>query len=459
MLVLGGGITGLTLGYLTGLPVFEANHHAGGICSSYYVRPAGDRAPMPEPPRDQEAYRFEVGGGHWLWSREPSILDFISSFTSVKRYDRNSAVYFPESGRWVPYPIQYHLSSLDPEVAQAALEEILNAGIGPVETMLDWFRSHFGPTLTRLFFEPHNALYTAGLLDKIAPQDAYKSPVDRRAVLRGAMKSSHRAGYNASFVYPKDGLDALVRALASRCEVHYGKVAERIEVSTRRVHFRDGSVVEYDTLISTLPLNQMLVMTGLQVDEEPDPYTSVLVLNIGAKRGKNFPAPHWVYVPQSKSGFHRLGFYSNVDDHFLPRSYRGRASHAAIYVERAFPGGGGKPDDATMERYAQSVIDELHEWGFIEDVEVISRNWVEVGYCWRRPGSQWQSKAIHLLRDHGIYQVGRFALWTTQGIADSMKQAFALADELVSKSATPKPGARRRVFGQPTPESVFGHEA
>lgn len=459
MFVVGGGVTGLTLGYLTGLPVFEGNHHAGGICCSYYVRPVGDRTPLSEPPRDQEAYRFEVGGGHWLWSRESSILDFMSSFTPVKRYDRNSTVYFPETERWVPYPIQYHLSALDPEISQAALEEILNAGNEPAETMFDWFQCHFGPTLTRLFFEPHNALYTAGLLYEIAPQDAYKSPVDRRAVLRGAMKTSHRAGYNASFVYPKEGLDAFVRALASRCEIHYGKMVERIDAETRRLYFRDGSALQYDTLISTLPLNQMLAMTALQLDEEPDPYTSVLVLNIGAKRGKRFPQVHWLYVPRSRSGFHRVGFYSNVDEHFLPRSYRGRGSHAALYVERAFPGGAGKPDEATMQRYANSVIDELREWGFIEDVEVISPNWVEVGYCWRRPGSQWRSKAIRLLRDHGIYQVGRFALWTTQGIADSITQAFVLADELTPRTNRTKADARSFIAGRSRLEGVIGYEA
>ncbi len=36
--ILGGGITGLSAGIASGLPVFEAVDTPGGICSSYYVR-------------------------------------------------------------------------------------------------------------------------------------------------------------------------------------------------------------------------------------------------------------------------------------------------------------------------------------------------------------------------------------------------------------------------------------
>ena len=37
--ILGGGMTGLAAGYVSGLPVYEATQEPGGICCSYYVRP------------------------------------------------------------------------------------------------------------------------------------------------------------------------------------------------------------------------------------------------------------------------------------------------------------------------------------------------------------------------------------------------------------------------------------
>ena len=66
---------------------------------------------------------------------------------------------------------------------------------------------------------PFHELYTAGLWREIAPQDAYKSPVDIELAARGARESTPRAGYNATFLYPVDGLSGLAGKLAESCEI------------------------------------------------------------------------------------------------------------------------------------------------------------------------------------------------------------------------------------------------
>ena len=70
--VLGGGVTGLAAGLSSGLPVFEAMTDPGGICSSYYVRP-GEKTRLAQAPADGEAYRFEIGGGHWIFGGDPGV--------------------------------------------------------------------------------------------------------------------------------------------------------------------------------------------------------------------------------------------------------------------------------------------------------------------------------------------------------------------------------------------------
>lgn len=42
-----------------------------------------------------------------------------------------------------------------------------------------------------------------------------------------------------------------------------------------------------------------------------------------------------LYNPDAKSGFHRVGFYSNVDCSFQPKSARQANEGVSIYVERA----------------------------------------------------------------------------------------------------------------------------
>lgn len=421
-MILGAGITGLSAGWSSGLPIYEAEEEPGGICSSYYIRP-GDTTRLHHVPKDGEAYRFEVGGGHWIFGGDPLVLQFISSLTSIRSYVRKSSVFFPAQGLFVPYPIQHHLGHLGKEVAIRALTEILTGTKRTPRTMAEWIEDSFGPTLTKIFFGPFHELYTAGLWKQIAPQDSYKSPVSIPLAVQGAFDRTPPVGYNATFVYPVEGLNTLAQRMAEQCKIHYGKRVVRIDVSRKEVIFSDGDGVFYELLISTLPLNKMVEMTGLEIDEPPDPYTSVLVLNIGAERGTECPSDHWVYVPESRAGFHRVGFYSNVDALFLPRSAQINQSRVSIYVERSFRGG-EHPTHADIENYKKLVMQELKEWGWIGEVEVVDSSWIEVAYTWSWPGSNWRHKALAALERHGIYQVGRYGRWVFQGIADSIRDGF-----------------------------------
>jgi protoporphyrinogen oxidase len=423
-MILGGGVTGLAAGYASGLPVYEAEAVPGGICSSYYVRP-GTAGRLYEAPGDGEAYRFEIGGGHWIFGGDPAVLRFIGRQTPVRAYRRRAAVYFAGQGLYVPYPLQYHLGYLGEELATRALAEMLAPAPGPCATMAEWLEAHFGPTLLERFFGPFHARYTAGLWTEIAPQDAYKTPVDPALARQGARGETPAAGYNVSFVYPEAGLDALARGIAGRADVRYGRRAVAVDPARKTVAFAGGDEWPYDVLVSTVPLRAMAVLCGLETGVPPDPYTSVLVLNLGAVRGAACPGDHWLYVPDSRAGFFRLGCYSNVDAAFLPASARGRGDRVGLYVERAYPGG-ARPAEEEVARYTQAVVEELQAWGFIEAVDAADPTWIDVAYTWSRPGSAWRAEALKALEAYDILMVGRYGRWTFQGIADSIRDGFVV---------------------------------
>jgi protoporphyrinogen oxidase len=318
--------------------------------------------------------------------------------------------------------LQNFLSCLEPSLAAQALAE-MSAPKAPVTTMAEWLEQNFGRTLCKLFFDPFHHLYTAGLHQKIAPQDSYKSPVDLSLAIKGALSSTEPVGYNTQFIYPIEGLNVLAQRMAEKCDVRYGKRVINIDPGRKIVSFKDGTSECYETLISTLPLNHMLEMTDLEIDNPPDPYTSVLVLNIGAVRGPRCPDDHWLYNPDAKSGFHRVGFYSNVDRSFMPKSAQAEQSRLSIYVERAYVGG-SKPTQAEIEIYANAVVSELQDWGYIEESEVVDPTWIDVAYTWQLPGSKWRKVAMDQLEENDIYPVGRYARWVFQGIADSIRDGF-----------------------------------
>jgi protoporphyrinogen oxidase len=289
--------------------------------------------------------------------------------------------------------------------------------------MEDWMVQSFGPTLTDSFFGPFHELYTAGLWKRIAPQDPYKSPIDAGQVILGASGATPPIGYNTSYLYPRFGLDSVAARLAQHCDVRYGKRVTKVDILSKSVTFQDSSSVRYESLISTLPLNKMIEMTGLTLHEEADPYTSVLVLNVGGVRGAKCPLDHWIYLPSSRAGFHRVGFYSNVDVSFLPRSARTSNDRVSIYVEKAYAGG-QRPAPEEIREYSQAAVGELQEWEFIGDTEVVDPTWIDVAYTWSWPGSQWRAAALQALEEHDIQMVGRYARWEFQGIADSLRDGL-----------------------------------
>ena len=354
------------------------------------------------------------------------VLRFIHSISPTKSYTRKSSIYLPDKELVVPYPLQNHLRYFGSELAAQALREMEEASLRnkqTVETMADWLHLNFGPTLCELFFDPFHHLYTAGLWKSIAPQDVYKSPVDIQLARQGASDQAPPVGYNATYIYPTGGLDVLAKGMAAKGDVRYSHRVERIDVESKEIYFTESGTVGYGRLLSTLPLNRMLQLTGLKTVEKPNPSPSVLVINMGATKGPMTPRDHWVYVPKSQGRFHRVGFYSNVDTSFLPTPARVPEDRVSLYVEKAFRQG-QRPTESEIDRLCRAVVTELQDWGWIADVEVLDPTWIDVAYTWSWPNSKWKDEALELLEQHDILQVGRYARWVFQGIADSIRDGL-----------------------------------
>lgn len=397
VIILGAGVTGLAAGIRTGYPIYEANHFPGGLCYSY----------------QKKGYRFEFGGGRWLFGGDRLTFNFINSLSPLKTYQRNSAVFFPENDYYIPYPLQNHLSFLPPGLAEKAQLEIkqnVSKTFSPNTTLAHWLEKNFGRTLCRLFFFPFHQAYTADLYTKIAPQDEFKSPTQ-------AAK-----GYNATFAYPQNGLGDLIEKMAKKCQINYQQKVSKIDLKQKEVLFENGTCLKYKKIISSLPLNKMIQLTKIKLGEPPPPYTSVIILNIGAKKGRECPSYYWLYLPKTKSGFYRVGFYSNIDSHFLTPP---RENHVSLYVDTAFKGG-NRPTDKSLNQLVNNILEELQDWQFIEQPEVVDPNWIEVAYTWSWPNSKWRERALALLEKNNIFQVGRYGRWRFQGILDSIREGLYL---------------------------------
>lgn len=357
----------MAAGIKTGLPIYEASDHSGGICTTYV----------------KDGFQFSHGGPHFLFGKGKG-LEYIKTLVDVNEYERRAGVYYNHT---FPYPFQTSAEKEDP-VSPGSLKS--------------WLRDKFSRESCNLFFNPFNKKYTAGLYDEVIQADEFKSP------------PAGSQGFVATFGDPVGWLSALVEKMSEKCDIHYNMQAVSVNPDEHKVTFRDGSIKKYEKLISTIPLGQLLWMCGKRDIELP--YTSVLVLNIGAEPDVNTPNEHWLYVPFCKTGFHRICFYSNVNKSKAPEGKVGLAVEIAFLPDFTY-------EDFDIPFIIDQVVKELQAWRFIGDVITVDPTYVRTAYTWLRKKED-REEALAWLKERDIISTGRYGSWKFQGMIQSIEDGF-----------------------------------
>uniref|UniRef100_A0A7J3SNK2 Amine oxidase domain-containing protein n=1 Tax=Fervidicoccus fontis TaxID=683846 RepID=A0A7J3SNK2_9CREN len=448
-IVMGGGISGLIAAYTLNAPLFEKNPYPGGLLASYCFD-LNTKNKLWSGERKDELAFFEVGGGHWLWGLHdyPIINNILLKFTDFKTYVRRSYVYLTDLSLFIPYPLQYHLRFLPRDIKNSALEELINIHKKYKKTLSEnlydnisfglSLKSIFGETLYELFFRPYNEMYTAGLLYKVLPPRKIKLPNDMTNIVKGAHDSLyHGIGYNAVFFYPEMGLGPLMWRLCSELKCFLNSEVTDIDYVKKMLIINNKNPVKYDILVAAIPLNHLTELLHVKTKSKPDPYTSVITINVIAEKGRNAPKDaHWIYMSKTKTLFHRIGYYSNVDPMFLPKKYRSE-KYVAAYIEKVVQGGVQYEKD-DLYREAQKVLDEACELGMLGNVIAYDVSFVDVAYTWRRLNSNWINEVNAILKEIDVIPVGRYATWGfVEGIVESAYDTLSKSYSL-SRCSSPK---------------------
>ena len=113
----------------------------------------------------------------------------------------------------------------------------------------------------------------------------------------------------------------------------------------------------------------------------------------------------------------------------MPAGHQSDPGRGSLYIETAFRGG-QRPSAEATQALVHEITEELQQGGLIDTVETADPTWVDVAYTWRRPGSDWVSRATSACQEYAIEPAGRFGRWTFQGIAASLKEGLLLGSVL-----------------------------
>ena len=426
ILVLGGGVTGLAAGNALAAAgadflVLEREDEPGGWCRSIC---AGK-------------YTFDMSG-HFLHVSDPSLREWILGIPGIpwRKVDRDARVLLDRV--FTPYPFQVHLdghpaafvSRCLADFAAQRIREVVRGNRTP-KHFAEWLRQRFGKTMCEAFFFPYNRKMWRTPLAKLGYEwTDWSVPVPRfEDLLSGASGRIRKGmGYNASFYYPaKGGIGAFARALARPlgAKVRTGTRVARIDLGRRTVVTSDGGALPYRAVISTIPLPGLAACSdGLSASARKAAsslkWVKVLCINIGI-RGAGSSLGHWVYVPEPRYPFFRVGFLSNVAPSAAPRGC------AAVFVEKSFRAHAA----VDVDRETAAAIHGLKRLGVLRResrIEEVHPVMLDPGYVLFDDARR---KAVPLLTREfarrNVILAGRYGAWDYFGMDRSISDGLRAA--------------------------------
>jgi protoporphyrinogen oxidase len=284
--------------------------------------------------------------------------------------------------------------------------------------------ARYGRGIAERFLVPYNEkLYATDLaaLDRDA-MGRFFPHADVADIIRN-MKAAPgtAAGYNATFTYPAGGAIEYIRALLRDLPdgtVACGERVESIDLAGRvaRTTTRE---IEYRHAVSSAPLPALARACALLADASTFSWNSVLVYNLGFDR-KGRDDVHWMYFPDRRRSFYRVGWYDNILG----------GDRMSLYVEVGAPAGTTHDIDATRAR----VLADLAAEGIVTDHRLVSWHSVvlDPAYVHITERSLVETARVRAaLAAHGVHSVGRYGGWTYCSIEDNLVETRALAASLV----------------------------
>ncbi len=417
-IVIGAGISGLSFGYFSKKPfiIFEKENTVGGLCKSI----------------KDNGFTFDYSG-HFIHIKDKRIKSLIEKVIGKKllTVKRNSVILF--DNKIIPFPFQANLYYLTEQQKQKCIKGIKNRkNIKIYDEMpfIDWAKAMFGDGITSYFMKPYNQkLWNYNLKKLTADWTApfVPKPTQESIINSAYKKNEQKYGYNSVFYYPqKNGCQAMIDGFYKKLKsniITNAKI-ETIDLENKKV-YAGGKYYYYDNIISTQPLKELL----LSIKNLPKSFstlikklecTSTRCINLGIKYKKDLPKMikdvNWIYIPEKKYPFYRVGIYSNVTKSLAPKNCY------SLYIEMS------------DTKDCEDIIPALKETGIMNDTdEIISLNVIDMKYAYvifNKERKKVLSTIFKFLKNNNIYCIGRYGSWEYSFIEKNIIDAKNLAYQL-----------------------------
>lgn len=251
--ILGAGIAGISAAYHLkqkgeNSVIFEKDNDWGGLCGFFEI----------------DGFRFDRFV-HFTFAKDEKIAELFAKSSPLYAHPPVSYNYW--RGCWLKHPAQNNLAPLPIEEKVKIIDSFVNRpgkDVVEISDYAEWLRVQYGDYFAENFPFAYTRKYwgveAKQLETKWVGNRLHVSPLPE--VLRGAFAEQQENFYYTKFMnYPKKGgFRSIMNECRKGLDIRLNKKAVRIDTAAKQVEFADGTVENYDNLISSLPLPEIIKM-------------------------------------------------------------------------------------------------------------------------------------------------------------------------------------------------------
>ncbi|OGR56679.1 MAG: hypothetical protein A2X36_17400 [Elusimicrobia bacterium GWA2_69_24] len=441
VLVVGGGLAGLSTAY----HLARLDPKVRVLVAEQEPRVGGRAGTL-----EKNGFLFDHTG-HLLHLHTPYGKRLVTSLLrgNLALHERSSWIH--SFGTDTRYPFQANTHGLPPRVVSECVAYFMKnlyrpPAAGPDPSFERWSVASFGEGIARHFMRPYNRKLWRGPLDRLTThwQGRFLPRPSPEEVLYGALMDQKAFfGYNAFFRYPvRGGIQSLPDALAAGlASVRVGCRVTRVDLEAKVAAVSGLGDVRYERLVNTMPLSDFLAIAAplpprIREAGRRLRRVSVYNLNLGVARPR-LSDKHWLYFPERRFVFYRVGFPHNFSPRLAPRGT------SSMYIEVSRRPG----ERADLRELERGCLAGLRECGLLRrSDELAARLWIPIECAYvvydreREPALR---TLLPFLAGKGAASIGRWGAWKYSFMEESILDGKRCAENLLGAgTAEEAPSAR-----------------
>lgn len=288
VMILGGGIAGLGAALKAkelgrDALIFERGKRPGGLLDNFEIK----------------GFRFD-NAVHLSFAKEPEVRKI---FDKVDYFTHPADAWNFEKDKWLKHPVQNNLYPLLATEKVELIESFLKRPELNSEDYEGWLRHQYGDAISERYPIRYTEKYWGTSASELST--TWIGNRMRRAelseILYGAFTSdTPNTYYTKEMRYPKKGgFRAFIEELIGGSEIKLGYQAVSIDLTKKSVTFANGDTIQYNTLVSSIPLPELVSITKHVPSKiyEASQYlkaTSIDLISVGFR--KDIVKELWFYI-------------------------------------------------------------------------------------------------------------------------------------------------------------------